>query len=389
MGALLVAQAAYGVADRCELFFSSSATGQSTPSDATARTRYQLHREKIAALLSEKSVAAAGDMLHTYWQRTNSYSTRYKGMKDDSGKPMALADLQGYLSRSGIPTEYHEFYRPNKDGFLEEDIKRIPNRHLAPNNRAENTLGAEAAIRQVAELLISAPTTPEEADARIATAFQNIHTGWWKRNAWAQGSHPANAFELSADVQLINAYPVIAIFKREALSIPRHQLISEAFDRYVVRLNTQRTLAFKNHSPEDAYLALIGEKGFKIVLDPVLTEFFDSKLKLKEIAPIAESAPMDRQAEHYGRELRHELSVALGDPNLELVAPSTPPGSAAKVFFGEKPLRRSRGGAESPITQGWWSGRIAFVARDREISEPRTSWIEACACVGFGAAVKR
>lgn len=315
----------------CYALFSSKVN----PSlNQSTRERAKQYRKIILKIWDTETLKKTGDLLHQYWQETNTYKTRYKIMKDERGQN--IQNIESYMSAYNIPSNLSIYYRANKDGFYEEDIKALSNRYLAPNNRTENTAGAKSVLLQVINLLISNPNSIEDANTKVLSAFQTIHEDWLKRNTWAKGSYPERADQLSAELQITNAFPLIKEFT-EFMSPedPVHQKIKEALLHQLQILNAKRIERFKDLSLEKAYLSMIEEKGFKIFLDPVLSEFFDSKIKqVKLLHKLDERAGLKDQENYYINELGIYIKNALHlNGAFSLKAPSTVPGSGARVFL--------------------------------------------------------
>lgn len=338
--ALLIHTASFGSsANKCPGAASSSTAlltaTDNVPLPQSPKQRFRLYAHLIRQLSGIEYARQWGDRLHEIWQETNTYRTRYKLMEDQSG--VAIRDLEQYFKKNAIPDEYKKFYLKNGKGDYEEDIKQIPNRYLAFNNQKENFGGARIVLRELTRLLVAAPRSAEEAERVLTEILQRIHADWLERNkGWVGDSYPREASRLSPETQITNAYPLlVALREAHNPGDPHHALILSTLDKHLSRLQVRRMERFSGLPVGQAYLEMVVEKGMKPHLDPAVVDFFDSKLRHKELgaAVPTSSSPKDFQ-EFYAKEFEAEILQGFpGVGRFSLKAPSTNPGSGAHVLM--------------------------------------------------------
>ncbi len=329
----------------------SSSISLASKGGPCAETLKETSVEKMVEdIRQEKTLEQVENLTQENWQATNLYLTRYKAMEDESGNKIHYVDIQKYFEQdnrgerikkhlrdSGLPEDLSLYFRPDKDGFAEEDIKVLSNDLLAPNNRYNNRKNAEVVIGILEELVLSEVSSSKVAENILQQGLQKIHSSWLERNEWAIGSYPEQTQDLSADLQITNAAPLFQMLKNvfTSSSSDSHQYLLKAVDNIEKRLNKSRLAHFGQLSIEDAYLSMVYEKGYKIALDPYLEAFFNKKLKKINMASlIDENLDLNQQGQLYSNLLHSEISESLGVSGpLTIQAPTTDPGSGAKVFL--------------------------------------------------------
>jgi|JI10StandDraft_1071094.scaffolds.fasta_scaffold48678_2 hypothetical protein len=319
--------------EACISFYKKSGLA-SAIATSEKKERVKQYRTKVAELWNQEAFTVAADTLHKSWQETNAYQTRYKVMADENNTP--IIDIKKYMRNAGIPESYLEFYRVNKDGAYEEDLKGFPNRWLSYSNRIKNEMGSKSILRQVIQLLTSNPKNADEAFSMVIDALQVTHQDWLDMNPWAKGSRPAHIRDLIPDLAITNASGPYKLFLAHMNSRdPLHQRIKDAFDKHIAGQQKKRIEEFANSNIESVYLNLITSKGSKVILDDNLEYFFDSKIPVKKIREsLPDSATMSENEKYYASILGPDIKKSLKyGGKIRLKAPSTVPGSGAKVFL--------------------------------------------------------
>ena len=281
-------------------------------------------------ILAAADLVEAGDFIHSVWQTSNSYRTRYKPMKAPSG--LAITDIDAYILERDIPALYRGYYRRNSDGSFSEDIKQIPNQWLAPNNSTENSLGAQSYLHHLRRLVHSSPSNEEEATSQIQAALRNIHRDWYERNSsWTIPFGEPKTYDEAGIEQRYNG---AVQFHRMA---EKFQLLEEplwkiAFNKITSLLVEEKFAPFSHYSVGDAYLAITQKTGARpaITGDPEMAAFFKARIPLYDFTMpdpshrANESSAVKRFLENHKPELAKDAKI---------LAPPIPPGSPARIYL--------------------------------------------------------
>lgn len=280
--------------------------------------------------LTSADVVEAGNFIHTVWQTTNSYRTRYKAMKDDAGHP--VVDIQSYITARGIPVDYRGYYRQNVDGSFSEDIKQIPNQWLAPNNSTENSLGAASYMTHLKTLAEHPAATQHEAAQRIQTALGQIHTDWFERNSsWTVPYGEPKTFAQAGIEQRYNG--AIQFYRiAEKFGVLDKAPWAEAFKKLIGDLDKEKFAPFQNLTIAETYLAITHKTGARpaITGDPEMAAHFQSRLPTYDFAMPTADKRFDEAARVLEFLKRYKPDLA---PNPKLLAPAVPPGSPARIYL--------------------------------------------------------
>lgn len=318
----------------CISIYTIGTTETASSSANVRKERVKQYRSKIVELWNQAAFTVAAGTLHKSWQDTNTYQTRYKLMLDEKNQP--ISDISKYMQDRGIPQSYLEYYRKNKDNYYEEDLKGFPSRLLSYGNRIKNVQGSRSILRQVIELIVSKPKDADEAFRIVIDALQVTHVDWLNMNPWAKGSRPDHIRDLTPDLAITNASGPYNLFLAHMNSRdPFHRMIKDAFEKHIATQQRKRIEEFSNSNIESVYLNLITSKGSKVIIDSNLEHFFESKIRVKKIKEtLSDNATMSENEKFYADILREEIKKSLKyNGKIRLKAPSTVPGSGAKVFL--------------------------------------------------------
>lgn len=275
---------------------------------------------------------AEGDFIHSIWQTGNSYRTRYKAMKSEDGSP--VTDIAKYIGERNIPVEYRGYYYETTKGTYEEDIKKISNQWLAPNNSKENSDGAKSYIENLATMIKQKPQSASEAAEAVLNSLRAIHVEWYRRNSsWTvPDGEPKTFDEANIEAQYNGALQYYKIAERH--DVLKDQLWQQAFHSVMEALVQKKFAPYTSMDVVDSYLAMTHKTGAKpsIIGDEHVNHFFDSRFQNFDFRMPSNGSEEPSAVLAF---LNSHFPSIKGIPSsqFEIKAPPVPPGSSARIYL--------------------------------------------------------
>lgn len=315
------------------IFCASATTAGASPTTVSETDCSTLLRSRSAR--SAEALIEEANFIHSIWQNSNSYRTRYKAMKFEDGT--TVTDIQAYIRSRSIPAEYRLYYRRNVKGFYEEDIKRIPNQFLAFNNSKENLDGAESYLRHLILLNGRQPERTSFAIAMIEDSLRAIHREWYARNiSWTKPfGEPKTYEDAGVEKQYNGALQFYKIAERHGLL--QNKIWKTAFSQLIKKLARQKFEPYQSMSLPQAYLAMTEKTGVKpaIAGDAHVAQFYISRMQ-----SYATAMPTNREQEPQAVEnfLQSYFPNLNSEHPIAIKSPPVPPGTEARVYLIVDPV---------------------------------------------------